>query len=115
MTMHGVPSNGNTPSFRDLLGDLGQDVAALLHDEIDLVTKETRTELRANLLVLGVLSVLTIGAVLTLCAAAVLALAHVVEPALAALLVGTTLALVAAGFALAARRRRPRIDRETLH
>lgn len=98
------------PTFRELLGELGQDVAALLHDEIDLVTKEIRVELRTSLLVLGVLSVLSVAAVLTLCAAAVLGLARVLDPALAAVVVGGALALFAGGFALVARRWRHKMD-----
>lgn len=101
--------DGN-PTFRELLDDLTGDVAALLQDEFDLVTKETRTELRTSLLVLGVLSVLSVAAVLTLCAAAVLGLARILDPALAAVLVGAALAVFAGGFAIAARRWRHQMD-----
>ena len=91
-----------TPTFHELLVDLGQDVSALVHDEIDLVKTETRSELRKSLLVMGSAAVLIIAAVLTLCAAAVLALARVLDPPLAALAVGGAIAVTAVGVALAA-------------
>ena len=102
--------NAHAPTFRELLGDLGQDVAALLQDGIDLVTQETRTELRTGMLVLGILSVLSMAAALTLSAAAVLALARVLAPPMAALVVGLTLALLALAVALWAQRWRHRMD-----
>jgi hypothetical protein len=102
--------NAHAPTFRELLGDLGQDVAALLQDEIDLVTQETRSELRTGLLVLGILSVLSVAAALTLSAAAVLALTRVLEPPLAALVVGLSIALLAAAVGIGARRWRHRMD-----
>jgi putative superfamily III holin-X len=111
MTVDGVSTQHHPPSFRELLDDVGQDVAALLIDEVDLVTTEIRTEVRTSLLVLGVLSVLSAAAVLTLCAAAVLGLARILEPALAALAVGCGVAALAAAFAIAARHWRQRADR----
>ena len=99
-----------TPSFRELLDGFAEDVAALMHDEIDLVSRETRSELRTGLTVLGMLMVCGVAAVLTLCAAAVLALARVVEPPLAALIVGGVLALVVGGVAVWARRHVRQMD-----
>ena len=99
-----------TPTFRELLDGFAVDVAALMHDEIDLVSRETRSELRTGLTVLGVLLVCGVAAVLTLCAAAVLALARVVEAPLAALIVGGALALVAGGVAVWARRHVRQMD-----
>ena len=95
-----------SPTFRQLLGDLGQDLTGLVHDELDLVTKQARTELRSGLLVLGVLTLLSLAGFLTLCAAAVLGLARVLDPALSALAMGAVLTLLAAVFAVAARGRR---------
>ncbi|HET9062706.1 MAG TPA: phage holin family protein [Candidatus Binatia bacterium] len=95
-----------SPTFRQLLADLGQDLTALVHDELDLVTTQARTELRSGLLMLGVLTLLSLAGVLTLCAAAVLGLARVLDPALAALAVGAVLTLLAAVFAATARGRR---------
>jgi len=98
-----------TPSFRELLRDLGQEVAALVRDEIDLAKQELRAEiaksLRAGVLGLVLAAVLGLVSLLTLCAAAVLGLAHVMDPAWAALVVGVALGLAAAGFAALARRR----------
>lgn len=110
MTMHGTTDRERVPTFRELLDDLGGDVAALLNDEFDLVTKEIRAELRTSLLVLGVLSVLGVAAVLTLCAAAVLGLARLLEPPVAASVVGAALAALAVGFGLAMRRWWHRMD-----
>jgi hypothetical protein len=93
-----------TPTFRELLDDLGKDIAALLHDEIDLFQKATLTEIRTRLLVLSVLSVLTITSVLALGAAAVLALARVLAPPVAALAVGLGMAVLTAVFGLIATR-----------
>jgi cytochrome c biogenesis protein CcdA len=92
--------NEPSPSFRELLVDLGVDVSALLHDEIDLVKTEALRALRASLLVFAVAGVLGTAAVLTLCAAAVLALSHVLDPAWAALMVAMGVAAIAFGFAL---------------
>ena len=89
---------------------VGQDVAGLLTDEFDLVTKEIRSELRLSLFVLGVLSVLSVAAVLTLSAAAVLGLSRVLEPPLAAAVVGASIAAFAVIFALVARRWRHKMD-----
>lgn len=109
-----MPTNARSeriPTFRELLVDLGQDVSALVHDEIDLVKTETRTELRRTLLVMGSAAVLIIAAVLTLCAAAVLALARVLDPAVAALAVGGAIAVTAVGvgFAASGQTRRPAV------
>ena len=98
------------PTFRDLLDHFAKDFSALMHDEIDLVSRETRSELRTGLLVLGVLSVCSVTAILTLCAAGVLALSRVVEPPIAALIIGLALATVAAIVAVWARKHRRQID-----
>ena len=94
-----IHDHEHPPTFRQLLDDLGQDVAGLLTDEFDLVTKEIRSELRLSLFVLGVLSVLSVAAVLTLSAAAVLGLSQVLEPPLAAAVVGASIAAFAVIFA----------------
>ena len=98
------------PSFRELMDDFAKDVAGLMHDEIDLVSREMRGELRMGLLVLGVLSVCSVAAVLTLCAAAVLALSRVVDAPIAALIVGLALAVVAAAVGAWARKHRRQMD-----
>ena len=101
-----------TPTFRELFVGLGQDVSALLHDEIDLAKKETRRELRTGLILLGVCVGVGMAAVLTLAAAAVLALARVLEPPAAALIVGASLAAITgACVAFASRWRRQTDDR----
>lgn len=98
------------PTFRELFEQFTKDFAALMHDEVDLVSRETRSELRTGLMVLGILSVCSITAILTLCAAAVLALSRVVDPPIAALIVGLTLAVIAAIAGAWAYKHRRRID-----
>jgi hypothetical protein len=109
-----VLQHGPTPTFRELFVGLGQDVSALLHDEIDLAKKETRRELRTSLILLGVAAVLGMAAALSLAAAAVLALGRVLDPVWAALVVGTGLAALTIGFTLFARWWRRRADHRLL-
>ena len=98
------------PTFRELLDHFAKDFAALMHDEIDLVSRETRSELRTGLMVLGVLSVCSVTAILTLCAAAVLALSRVIDPPIAALIIGLALSAIAAIVAAWARKHRRQLD-----
>jgi predicted signal transduction protein with EAL and GGDEF domain len=92
-----------TPTFRDLVVDLGHDVSALLRDEIDLAKEATRREIRMDLTLLGLCAVLGTAAAMALAASAVLALARVVEPAWAALIVGVSLVVLMTAVILVAR------------
>jgi uncharacterized membrane protein YqjE len=105
------PKSGGerAPTLLELVRDLGQNVAGLVRDEIDLAKKELRAEFvrsfRAGVVGLALAALLGAASILTLCAALVLGLAHVIDPAWAALVVGVGLGLGAAISAAVARKR----------
>lgn len=91
-------------SFGELLGELANNSAALVRDEIALAKQEMQekvTSLRSDAVTIAVGGLLAFVALLTLTAAAVAGLAHVMDTALAALLVGVVLAAVGGGIAFA--------------
>ena len=117
MTVATIARPHRSPRFRELFADLSEDFAALFHDELDLVKRETRAELRSTVIGLGISAVLALAALLSFCAAAVLALTHVLHPAWAALAVGGALAVIATTVALVAtsgwrQRRKPTLLRD---
>jgi hypothetical protein len=89
-------------SFGELLGELANNSAALVRDEIELAKQEMREKvsvLRSGGVAVAVGGLLAFVALLTLTAAAVAGLAHVMDTALAALLVGVVLAAVGGSIA----------------
>jgi hypothetical protein len=89
-------------SFGELLGELANNSAALVRDEIDLAKQEMREKvsvLRSGAVTIAIGGLLGFVALLTLTAAAVAGLAHVMDTALAALLVGVVLAAVGGSIA----------------
>lgn len=89
-------------SFGELLGELANNSAALVRDEIELAKQEMREKvsvLRSGAVTIAVGGLLAFVALLTLVAAAVAGLAHVMDTALAALLVGVVLAAVGGSIA----------------
>jgi Putative Actinobacterial Holin-X, holin superfamily III len=91
-------------SFGELLGELANNSAALVRDEIDLAKQEMREKvasLRSGAITVAVGGLLGFVALLTLAAAAVAGLAHVMDTALAALVVGVALALIGGGISMA--------------
>jgi hypothetical protein len=89
-------------SFGELLGELANNSAALVRDEIELAKQEMREKvsvLRSGAVTIAVGGLLAFVALLTLAAAAVAGLAHVMDTALAALLVGVVLAAVGGSIA----------------
>jgi hypothetical protein len=89
-------------SFGELLGELANNSAALVRDEIELAKQEMRekvTVLRSGAVTIAIGGLLGLVALLTLTAAAVAGLAHVMDTALAALLVGVVLAAVGGSIA----------------
>jgi hypothetical protein len=89
-------------SFGELLSELANNSAALVRDEIDLAKQEMREKvsvLRSGAVTIAVGGLLAFVALLTLVAAAVAGLAHVMDTALAALLVGVVLAAVGGSIA----------------
>ena len=84
-------------SFTELLRQLANNLAAVVHDEIELVTQEIREKARA--VRSGVLTVATgvaIGfvAFMSLCAALFIELTSYMAPVIAALVTGAALALI---------------------
>ena len=89
-------------SFGELLGELANNSAALVRDEIDLAKQEMREKvdvLRSGAVTIAIGGLIGFVALLTLAAAAVAGLAHVMDTALAALLVGVVLAAIGGGIA----------------
>jgi Putative Actinobacterial Holin-X, holin superfamily III len=89
-------------SFGELLGELANNSAALVRDEIELAKQEMREKvsvLRSGAVTIAVGGLLAFVALLTLVAAAVAGLAHVMDTALAALIVGVALAAVGGSIA----------------
>jgi len=89
-------------SFGELLGELANNSAALVRDEIELAKQEMREKvsvLRSGAVTIAVGGLLAFVALLTLTAAAVAGLAHVMDTALAALVVGVALAAVGGSIA----------------
>jgi hypothetical protein len=89
-------------SFGELLGELANNSAALVRDEIALAKQEMTEKvggLRSGVITLAVGGVIGFVALFTLAAAAVIGLAHVMDAGLAALLVGLVLAIVGGSIA----------------
>lgn len=83
-------------SFLMLVGELVNNSVALVRDEIALVIQSAREKMgavRRALLLLAVGAIISLAAFLCLCAALIIGLTAVMSPLLAALMVGTALAL----------------------
>jgi hypothetical protein len=100
----GINGDIQRESFGELLGELANNSAALVRDEIDLAKQEMREKvdvLRSGAVTIAIGGLIGFVALLTLTAAAVAGLAHVMDTALAALLVGVVLAAIGGGIAFA--------------
>ncbi|MEN3334756.1 MAG: hypothetical protein V7641_4121 [Blastocatellia bacterium] len=89
-------------SFGELLGELANNSAALVRDEIELAKQEMREKvdvLRSGVVTIAIGGLIGFVALFTLTAAAVAGLAHVMDTALAALLVGVVLAVIGGSIA----------------
>jgi len=89
-------------SFGELLGELANNSAALVRDEIALAKQEMTekvSSLSSGVVTLAIGGLIGFVALLTLTAAAVAGLAHVMDTGLAALLVGVVLAVIGGGIA----------------
>jgi hypothetical protein len=92
-----INSGMQRESFGELLGELANNSAALVRDEIALAKQEMSEKvvvLRSGVVTIAVGGLLAFVALLALTAAAVAGLAHVMDTALAALLVGVVFALI---------------------
>ena len=99
---HGMNDGIQRESFGELLGELANNSAALVRDEIELAKQEMREKvdvLRSGAVTIAIGGLIGFVALLTLTAAAVAGLAHVMDTALAALLVGVVLAAIGGGIA----------------
>jgi len=84
-------------SFTELLGQLASNLAAVVHDEIELVVQGIREKMRAvrsGILTVAIGAVVSFVAFLSLCAALIIGLTPYMTPVIAALATGTALALV---------------------
>lgn len=93
------PRSQNLPreSFGELLGDLANNSAALVRDEIELARQEMAekvSELRSGITTAAIGLVIGLVAVLTLTAAAVIGLAQLADPGYSALIIGAALAII---------------------
>ena len=91
-------------SMGELLGQLANNSAALVRDEIDLAKQEMSeklTRFRSGVIITGIGALIGLVAILTLCAAAVIGLGNYVGPGYSALIIGAALALIGGVIAFA--------------
>lgn len=84
-------------SFTELLGQLANNSAARVHDEIDLVIQGIREKVRAvrsGALTVAIGAVIGFAAFMSLCAAVIIGLTSYMAPVFAALVTGAALALI---------------------
>jgi len=84
-------------SFTELLGQLANSSAAVVHDEIELVIQRIREKARAarsGVLIVATGAVIGFAAFMCLCAALIIELTSYMAPAIAALVTGAALALI---------------------
>lgn len=89
--------NMSRESIGELLGQLANNSAALVRDEIALVRQEMGEKVnsfRSGVVTVAIGAVIGLVAVLTLTAAAVIGLAHVIDAGYAALIIGGVFAIV---------------------
>jgi uncharacterized membrane protein YqjE len=113
--------SGDTPyrieepdrSLGDLVGDLTAETSRLLSDHVELAKREIRADMRDAAQVaasLGAAAVVGIVALVTLSLAAGWALAEVMAPGWAFLIVGAVWALIAAVLGMAGKRKIDQMD-----
>ena len=84
-------------SFIELLGQLANNSAAVVHDEIELVIQRMRETLRAvrgGILTVAIGAAISFAAFLSLCAALIIGLTSYMAPVIAALVTGAALAFI---------------------
>ena len=84
-------------SFTELLGQIANNSAAVLHDEIELVIQGIREKVRAvrsGVLTVATGVVISFAAFMSLCAALIIELTYYMAPVIAALITGVVLALI---------------------
>jgi VIT1/CCC1 family predicted Fe2+/Mn2+ transporter len=84
-------------SFTELLGQLANHSAAVVHDEIELMIQGIREKVRAvrsGALTIAIGAVIGFAAFMSLCAALIIGLTSYMAPVIAALVTGAALALI---------------------
>jgi VIT1/CCC1 family predicted Fe2+/Mn2+ transporter len=84
-------------SFTELLGQLANNSAAVIHEEIELLIQRFREKVKAvrsGVLTVVVGGVISFAAFISLCAALIVELTSCMTPVMAALIVGAALALI---------------------
>jgi VIT1/CCC1 family predicted Fe2+/Mn2+ transporter len=84
-------------SFSELLGEIANNSAAMVHDEIELVIQGLREKARAvrsGVIKVATGAVISLAAFMSLCAALIIGLASYMAPVIAALVTGAALALI---------------------
>jgi VIT1/CCC1 family predicted Fe2+/Mn2+ transporter len=95
-------------SFSELLGQLANSSAAVVHDEIELVIQGIREKVKAvrgGVLTVLAGAVISFGAFMSLCAAVIIGLTSYMAPVLAALVTAAALALIGVVIAVIGYRR----------
>jgi Putative Actinobacterial Holin-X, holin superfamily III len=99
MNNKGVNKDSTTQreSFIELLGQLANNSAAVVHDEIELVIQGIREKVRAvrsGVLTVATGAVIGFAAFMSLCASLIIGLTSYMAPVIAALVTGAALALI---------------------
>jgi len=84
-------------SFTELLGQIANNSAALVHDEIELVIQGIRekvTAVRSGVLAVVTGALISFAAFMSLCAALIIGLTSYMAPVMAALVTGAALVLI---------------------
>jgi hypothetical protein len=84
-------------SFTELVGQLANNSAAMVHDEIELVVQGIREKMRAarsGVLTVAIGAVIGFAAFLSVCAALIIGLTSYMAPVIAALVTGAAFALI---------------------
>ena len=84
-------------SFSELLGELANNSAKVVRDEIEFVIQGIREKVRnvrSGILMVATGAVISLAAFLSLCAAAIIGLTYFLVPVMAALVTGAALALI---------------------
>ena len=84
-------------SFTGLLAQLANNLAAVVHDEIELVIQGVREKVRAvrgGVFTIAIGAVIIFAAFMSLCAAVIIGLTYFLVPVMAALVTGAALALI---------------------
>jgi hypothetical protein len=84
-------------SFSELLGQLANNSAAVVHDEIELVIltiREKATAGRCGILTVAIGTAISFAAIMSFCAALIIGLTYYMAPVMAALVTGAALALI---------------------